>query len=76
MKINTLKINKSLFTGNHITEEGLYLWKHSVGVELIRVYRVPYKTGFGMSWDSYLAYGSNRRNICNLQGEFVKVEFE
>jgi len=75
MKVPTLKIDKSLFTGNHINSGGLYLWKNDLGVELIRVYRVPAKREFGLFWDSYLAYGSNKRNVYNLQGEFIKLQF-
>ena len=75
--MNTLTINKSLFQGNHITEEGLYLWKNSLGVELIEVYRVPAKEEYGMSWASYLAVKGHRsRSVCKLSGQFIKVEFE
>ena len=75
MKVKTVKIDKTLFTGNHINSTGLYLWKSCTGIELINVYRVPAKREFGMSWDSYLAYGTNKRNVANLHGEFIKVEF-
>ena len=75
MKVPALKIDKSLFTGNHINSEGLYLWKNDLGVELINVYRVPASRKHGLSWESYLAYGSRKRNVCNLQGEFIKLQF-
>ena len=75
--MNTLTIDKTLFQGNHITEEGLYLWKHSLGIEFIEVYRVPARIEYGVSWDSYLAVKGHRgHGVCKLSGQFIKVEFE
>lgn len=54
--------------------------ENSLGIELIEVYRVPAREEYGMygrSWDSYLAVKGHRgRDVCNLAGEFIKVEFE
>ncbi len=75
--MNTLTIDQTLFTGNPITEEGIYLWKNSSGIEMIEVYRVPAKKEYGLSWDSYLAVKGHRgRSVEHLVGQFMKVEFK
>ena len=72
-----LNIDKNLFTAQHPTKEGTYLWlgEFTGGLQLITVYREPAKQEYGMSWDSYLAVvGMRGRSVELLQGKFLKVE--
>jgi hypothetical protein len=55
------------------TDAGTYIWRHSLGIEIIEVYWIPARTEFGSSWDPYLAVrGHNRNAVHKLQGTFSK----
>lgn len=72
--MNTINIESNMFTDKHPTTKGLYLWKNSLGTELIKVLVIPAKQEYGMDWESYLGVASMRnRNVTQLKGSFVKV---
>lgn len=67
-------VTPDLFTKEKPKQSGLFLWKNSLGVELIKVVYYPSKIEFGMKWDSYYGIPSMRgKNVAKLQGEFLEV---
>lgn len=71
----TVKVDTSLFTSEHPTEEGQYLWLNSMGMELINVTARPARIEYGIEWEATLTY-NGRSNIKQLQGKFMKLERE
>ncbi|UYD59216.1 hypothetical protein HPMBJEAJ_00101 [Aeromonas phage avDM6] len=59
------------------TEPGYYLWNPSyTDVTMIHVYRYPAKDEYGIHWESYLGVPMmGGRNVGNLKGSFLKLEF-
>lgn len=73
--MGTVTISQELFSDEHPNEEGTYLWKNSMGVELINVYYYKERHEYGIHWDSYYGIPSmGGRNIRNLLGSFLKIE--
>ena len=72
--MNQIKIDPSQFTKEHPNEEGLFLWKSSSDVQLIKVYLVPTKDAHGIKWRSHYAVAGHRgRCVDNFRGTFLKV---
>ena len=72
--MHNLHVDNNMFTDKHPTTEGLYLWKTSLGVQLLHVVAIPAKQEYGMDWDSYLAVAEMRnRNVTQLEGKFVRL---
>ncbi|APU01584.1 hypothetical protein [Aeromonas phage 65.2] len=72
-----MNINLNEFTDDSPSEPGYYLWRKSyTDVSMIHVYRYPAKDEYGIHWDSYLGVPMlGGRNVANLKGSFLKLEF-
>ena len=70
--MNTLTINPHLFTEEYPVEEGVYLWKNSLGLEIINVK----KMGAGYKYGIYFEEGFhvNGINVSRLRGTFLKLD--
>ena len=74
MKISGVEV---LFTPESPQKEGTFLWKNSLGVEIVRVVLKPSHSKYGMSWDSYYsAVTHGGRNVTQLSGGFAEVEID
>jgi len=74
MKINGHTIE---FTDKHPQKEGTFLWKHSIGVETIRVIYYPPSHAFGIDWDGCYGIPDMRgKNVKNLSGTFCEIELD
>ncbi len=74
--MKTLNATLSDFTSETPTQAGTYLWRNSLGVELINVRVVPERVEYGIQWDEYLAYGCRGDNVGELSGKFLKLNIE
>lgn len=66
------------FVNETPTKSGCYLWRSHMmmSVEMIYVADYPEKDEYGIHWNSYLGVPSMRgRNVSQLKGSFLKLEF-
>lgn len=59
---------------------GIYLWNSGTNknpeIHSIRIVEFPEKTEHGIKWDSYLGVPTmGGRNVTQLRGSFLKLEF-
>ena len=72
MKVSGIEVSH---TDKLPEEEGTYIRQHSLGFDIVKVYFIPPRDEFGMSWKGYFAAVSHgNKHISHLQGIFSKVE--
>jgi hypothetical protein len=64
-----------VFTNATPEKNGKYIWKNSLGIEIITVRHIPETMQYGMTFGNYYGVVEMRnRNVAALRGMFVEIE--